>query len=176
MIHYQVRCIRGHEFDGWFKDSQAFDRQAKRGLIECPVCGGVEVTRALMAPSVPRGRKAPPAASEGQVAEGQVAEGQAPEGQVTGRKPGPAPEGAPIAVSGKAMPDQLRALLQKMRAEVEKTCDYVGPGFAEEARRIHRGESAKRGIYGEASPEQAESLSDEGIAVARIPWVDRADG
>jgi hypothetical protein len=63
-----------------------------------------------------------------------------------------------------------------MRAEVEKNCEYVGPGFTEEARRIHRGESARRGIYGEATPEQAESLSDEGISVARIPWVDRADG
>jgi len=167
MIHYQVRCSRSHEFDGWFKDSQAFDRQARRGLIECPVCGGVEVTRALMAPSLPRGHGAPAAPT--------VAEEQGT-GQAAGRKPSPAPEGAPIAVAGKQMPDQLRALLQKMRAEVEKTCEYVGPGFAEEARRIHHGESAPRGIYGEASPEQAESLSDEGIAVARIPWVDRADG
>ncbi len=172
MIHYQVRCSDSHEFDGWFKDSQAFDRQAKRGLIECPVCGGVEVTRALMAPALPRAHAAPrpatPAAEEQRT------------GQGTGHKPdqtiGQTPHGAPIAVAGKAMPDQLRALLQKMRSEVEKNCEYVGPGFAEEARRIHRGESTPRGIYGEASPEQAETLSDEGIAVARIPWVDRADG
>ncbi|HUC18201.1 MAG TPA: DUF1178 family protein [Acetobacteraceae bacterium] len=168
MIHYRVRCSQGHEFEGWFKDSQAFDRQAKRGLIECPVCGGVEVTRALMAPALPRGRlagrEAPPAPAQ--------APSQAPPSQV----PGPSAGGPPMAVSGKGMPDQMRALLQRMRAEVEKNCEYVGPGFAEEARRIHRGESDRRGIYGEATPEQAESLSDEGIPVARIPWVDRADG
>lgn len=157
MIHYQVRCSRGHEFDGWFKDSHAFDRQAKRGLIECPVCADTEITRALMAPSLPRPTIAPPAAPQ------------------PAERTEPAPT-APMAVAGKAMPDQLRALLQKMRAEVEKNCDYVGPAFADEARRMHRGESARRGIYGEATPDEAETLSDEGIEVARIPWVDRAEG
>ncbi|HWA81437.1 MAG TPA: DUF1178 family protein [Acetobacteraceae bacterium] len=159
MIHYRVRCSQGHEFDGWFKDSHAFDRQAKRGLIECPVCGNVEIARALMAPALPRGREAPPTPA-----------------QMPGQAPGPSAGGPPMAISGKGMPDQIRALLQKMRAEIEKTCEYVGPGFADEARRIHRGESERRGIYGEATPEQAESLSDEGIPIARIPWVDRADG
>ncbi len=67
-------------------------------------------------------------------------------------------------------------MLQRMRAEVEKRCDYVGPGFAEEARRIHNGESEARGIYGEATPEEAERLADDGIEVASIPWVPRADG
>ena len=74
------------------------------------------------------------------------------------------------------MPDQMRAALQRIRAEIERTSDYVGPEFAEEARRIHRGESERRSIYGESSPEQAEALADEGIEVARIPWVPRADG
>ncbi len=63
-----------------------------------------------------------------------------------------------------------------MRAEVEKRCDYVGDTFATEARRIHNGESDARGIYGEATPEEAERLADDGIEVARIPWVPRADG
>ncbi len=67
-------------------------------------------------------------------------------------------------------------MLQKMRAEVEKRCDYVGNEFAAEARRIHAGESEKRGIYGEASPEDAERLADDGIEVSQIPWVPRADG
>jgi hypothetical protein len=70
----------------------------------------------------------------------------------------------------------MRAMLQRMRSEVEKNCDYVGPQFAEEARKMHRGESDKRSIYGETSPEQAEALADEGIEFARVPWVPRADG
>ncbi len=163
MIHYRVRCSHDHEFDGWYKDSAAFDRLAKRGLVECPTCGDTKVGRALMAPAVasrealpvplPLPAATPPAAT-----------------------PAPKPPAAPMAMTGGAIPDQMRAMLQRMRAEVEKHCDYVGPEFADEARRIHRGESEQRGIYGETTPEQAEALTDEGIEFSRIPWVPRADG
>ena len=92
--------------------------------------------------------------------------------------PVPAPvqaEGQKVSVSGDHLPDQVRAALQKLRAEVEKNADYVGQDFADEARRIHNGESERRAIYGEATPEQAEALADDGIPVAQIPWVSRAD-
>jgi hypothetical protein len=152
MIHYDLRCSQDHAFDGWFKDSAAFDSLAKRGLVDCPHCGDSKIERALMRPAVAKRESLPvpmPAA-----------------------KP-PAPPAA--AVAGMPMPAQMRAMLQRMRAEVEKNCDYVGPNFAEEARKIHRGESEKRGIYGETSPDQAESLADEGIEFSRIPWVPPAD-
>lgn len=74
------------------------------------------------------------------------------------------------------MPAEMRAALQRIRAEVERNCDHVGPRFAEEARAIHRGEAPVRGIYGETTPDQAEALADEGITVARVPWLPRADG
>ncbi len=66
MIHYQLRCGAAHEFDAWFRDSAAFDDQARRGLLECPHCGERQVARALMAPAVPsrRRRIAAPAAAE----------------------------------------------------------------------------------------------------------------
>jgi hypothetical protein len=67
-------------------------------------------------------------------------------------------------------------VLQRIRAEVEKNCEYVGDSFADEARRIHKGESDARAIYGETTPEQAEALADDGIEVARIPWLPRAEG
>jgi cytochrome P450 len=67
-------------------------------------------------------------------------------------------------------------VVARMRAEVEKNCDYVGEDFAEEARRIHHGESEMRGIYGEATEAETEALRDEGIEVGRIPWLPRADG
>ena len=172
MIHYNVRCSHAHEFDGWFKDSAAFDRLSKRALVECPTCGDTKVERALMAPAVatrealpvPLPAPTPPASQTPRLVPGQ------PQGPPQGQPSGP------MAMTGGAIPDQMRAMLQRMRAEVEKHCDYVGPQFAEEARKIHRGESTKRGIYGEASPDQAEALADEGIEVARIPWVPRADG
>jgi len=154
MIHYQLRCAHEHEFDGWFKDSAAFDKQARHGLIACPTCGDAKVARAMMAPAVatraaPPPRPAPPVPAKVEAKTGAVA--------------GP-------------MPDHVRAMLQRVRAEVEKNCDHVGDRFAEEALRIHRGEAKPRGIYGDATPEQAESLAEEGVEISRIPWVPRAEG
>jgi hypothetical protein len=160
MIHYQLRCEADHEFDGWFRDSAAFDKQAAAGLLECPQCGTSKVSRALMTPAVPKKQPAPQPVAPAE----------------TAAAPASAPAG-PMAVSGPPpVPAQVRAALQRLRAEVERNCDYVGADFAEEARKIHRGESDKRGIYGEATSEQAEALGEEGIKIARIPWVPRADG
>jgi len=156
MIHYDLRCSQDHGFDGWFKDSAAFDKLVKRGLVECPHCGDLKVERALMTPAVAR-REALPAPPP------------AP-------PPAALPPAPPDPVASGRLPDDLRAMLQRMRAEVEKHCDYVGPQFADEARRMHRGESDKRGIYGETTPTEAEALADEGIEIASIPWVPRADG
>jgi len=153
MIHYDLHCSAEHAFDGWFKDSAAFDRLAKRGMLECPHCGDTKVERALMRPAVPK------------------------KGGTTLPVPvaAPQPPTPPEPVAAGPMPAHLRVMLQRMRAEVEKHCDYVGPRFAEEARKMHRGESDKRGIYGETSPEQAEALAEEGIEISRIPWVPPAD-
>ena len=137
-------------------------------MLACPVCGGTKVTRALMAPALGRKRERP-AQVEAPVPVAAAAPAASP---VT--TPALAPAAQPMA--GGALPDALRAILQRMRAEVEKRCEYVGDGFAEEARRIHNGQSDARGIYGEATAEEAERLADDGIEVARIPWVPRADG
>ncbi len=120
MIHYQLQCRHGHGFDGWFRDSAAFEAQVARGLLECPECGNTEISRALMAPAVAKSK--PPAV------------------------PAPAPTQAeapfaPVTVTGKKLPDKVRAMLQHLRAEIERNCEYVGPDFAAEARRIHRGDS-----------------------------------
>jgi hypothetical protein len=156
MIHYTLVCADDHSFDGWFKDSAAFDLQAGRGLVTCPECGGSSVSRALMAPSISR------KGSTRQRGDVEILP--------------PAPPSPPAETAATGLPDQVRAVLQRIRAEVERTSDYVGPAFADEARRIHRGETDKRNIYGESTPEQAEALADEGIEIARIPWVPRADG
>jgi hypothetical protein len=172
MIHYQLRCSDDHAFDGWFRDSAAFDEQAKRGLLECPSCGDVKVRRALMAPAVPRkGRSA--AKTREITSAPQSAEPSAP----APASLAPAMvEPSPANLAAMRLPDEVRAVLQRMRAEVEKHCEYVGDSFADEARRIHNGETEARAIYGETSPEQAEALAEDGIEVARIPWLPRADG
>jgi hypothetical protein len=154
MIHYQLRCDQSHAFDGWFNDSASFEKQARRGLIECPECGGTDIERALMAPALTKRGSVPVA--------------------ITTTEP-PTPATSPEKAVAR-MPAKMLAALQRMRAEVEKNCDYVGPDFADQARAMHRGETEAKPIYGEATDEQAESMTEEGISVGRIPWVPRADG
>ena len=74
-----------------------------------------------------------------------------------------------------AMSTKLRKELGELRAKVEANCDYVGEKFAEEARKIHYGETDPRSIYGETSKEEAHALADEGVEFARIPWLPRHD-
>ena len=133
MIHYQLICDADHAFDGWFRDSATFDKQAKAALVSCPECGSAKVHRALMAPSI--GRKTAAPATE----------------TVAAAAPAVQAPAAPIA--GAVLPDQVRAMLQRLRAEVEKNCEHVGDRFAEEARAIHNGETEARPIYGETTPE-----------------------
>ena len=161
MILYRLRCSKGHEFESWFKDSKTYERQEKKSLIGCAVCGDSKVARAVMSPRIGKAGKA--------MVEAEPPTAPAP-------APAPTPQQQQMAALAKHMPKEMRETLLKLREQVEKNCEHVGPKFAEEARKIHYGESDKRGIYGEASPEQAEALADEGIEVARIPWVPRADG
>ncbi len=175
MIHYDLRCGDGHMFDGWFRSSAAFDQQAASGLLDCPVCASTSVTRALMAPRLNRGAAAPASECEAAPSGAPAAQEPGTAVAVSGPQAMPAPQA--ITVGGTpAMPDQVRAILQRVRAEIEQKCDYVGTKFADEARAMHRGEQPRRSIYGETSPDQADALAEEGIDVARIPWVPRADG
>jgi len=153
MILYKLSCGKHHEFESWFRDSKAFERQAARGQISCPSCGDSKIERALMAPRISKGGAKTPAAANAPVAT------------------------PPVAMHAMVpdMPAEMRAAFQQMRKKVEENCDYVGGEFAEEARKIHYGESKPRAIYGEASDSEAESLHEEGIEFNRIPWLPRTN-
>ncbi|WP_132255264.1 DUF1178 family protein [Methylobacterium segetis] len=148
MIRYALVCEAGHTFESWFPSSDSFDDQSARGLVSCPLCGSAKIGKGLMAPSVARtdrGERAPAPAT--------VAEA-------------PAPVPLPMI----AEPERkLRALLRAVREHVTQTAEHVGPRFPEEARKIHYGEVEERPIYGEASPEEARALIEEGIDVAPLP-------
>lgn len=136
MIVYRLQCRKGHDFEGWFADSTAYDTQAAAGQVACPVCDSREVTKAPMAPAV----------------------------SAATRKSAPAPS-----------PAELRQALRTLRRHIEATHENVGARFAEEARRIHHGEAAERGIYGDATPQEVRALADDGIEVAPVPWVPLED-
>ncbi|MDZ4736109.1 MAG: DUF1178 family protein [Rhodospirillaceae bacterium] len=150
MILFDLRCAKGHQFEAWFRDGATYDRQADAGELACPICGGHKIEKAPMAPRIGKGRSTAMVPSEAPPA------------------PTPTPDAATMAVMGA----HLKAL-RALRRKVEESCDYVGPEFAEEARKIHYGETDARGIYGETTSDEAAALEDEGIEVARIPWVPR---
>ncbi len=150
MILYQLRCGKDHEFDAWFKDGATCDRQLSRKTVECPVCGSKKVAKALMAPRIGAPEK--------------------PQAAVPAN-PEPAPQQQGMSVMASAM----RQHLQEIRSKIEENCDYVGDKFADEARKIHYGETDARGIYGEATDNQHQELVEEGIEVARVPWLPRSD-
>jgi len=166
MIHYALRCGSGHEFDGWFKSSAAFEAQSVQALVECPVCAARDVTRALMAPRLSRGLSDPPAAVAAVPVSQEIGVPEQTQSEQTQEVIAP-----PVR-----MPDAMRVMLQRLRSEVERNCDNVGSEFAAEARRIHAGESEARAIYGHTTETEAESLIEDGIPYQSIPWVPRADG
>jgi hypothetical protein len=157
MIRYRLKCDRRHEFEAWFASSAAFERQARRGEISCPRCGTAKVHKTLMAPSIIKGVKRTRA---GKVA--QKAQDKAPAEQ-------PAAPPAQAETHRLAAHGELAKAMRKMRAEVMAKSEYVGPRFPEEARKIHYEEAPARGIYGEATREEAKALSEEGIEFFPLP-------
>lgn len=153
MIVFDLKCRKDHVFEAWFPDSASFAEQAAAGKVACPVCGSRKVSKALMAPNVVKTKGRVPAAPRSR-----------------GGAEGPSAAGT-VAVAENAKAVELRRMLRELRQHVEQNCDYVGEGFAEEARKIHYGETDPRGIYGETSDAEAEALEDEGIALARVPWL-----
>ena len=165
MIRYALNCDRGHAFESWFANSAAYDKQAKRGLVSCPVCGSVQVEKAIMAPSL--------AANLGR---GGAADPRPPPSPANPTPPPPLqpapmppiPPKTPVAMMPSAE-RELRHKLKELRDHITKNAHYVGPRFPEEARKIHYGETEHRSIYGEASPDEAEQLHEEGIEFHPLP-------
>jgi hypothetical protein len=161
MIRYTLVCNKRHEFESWFTNSAAYDKQARRGLVTCPLCGSAKVEKALMAPRLaradtPSNQKAapahppppPPHAGEGEAA--------------------PAPAQTPVAMIS-PQEREFRRKLRELRDHLVKNAENVGPRFPEEARKIHYGEAEHRSIYGVASPKDAKALHEEGIEFSPLP-------
>ena len=143
MIKYALICEQQHEFESWFAGSDAYDKQAKRGLLTCPVCNSSKVEKAIMAPRLSGTRKGKERATE-------------------------TPAATSVAMLT-PQEQQLRAKLKELREHITKNADYVGQKFPEEARKMHYGDIEHRSIYGEASLEAAKELSEEGIELHPLP-------
>lgn len=145
MIVFDLECTPGgHRFEGWFASSEAFAQQFERGLVRCPHCDCTNVSKALMTPNL--GRKGNQAATM---------------------------QSVPKPVSSAPLAPQVQELMGKlarMQAEALKGSRWVGAGFAEESRAIHYGEREAEVIHGQATPDEARQLLDEGIALTPLPF------
>ncbi|MGY3439210.1 MULTISPECIES: DUF1178 family protein [unclassified Marinovum] len=148
MIHYALKCTDNHKFESWFQSAAAFDKLKGAGMVACAICGSSAVDRDVMAPRVSQGSEAP-----------------GPQA-----KPQDRPQNGPHKgqLSGPASPAEQA--LAEIKKHIEKNSDYVGRDFAREARAIHLGEAPERAIYGEARPEEARKLAEEGVPIAPLPF------
>jgi hypothetical protein len=138
-----LRCAREHPFEGWFASEEDYLSQRERGLVECPLCGDKDITRL---PSAPR-----------------LNVSGAREAQPTAADSASSPQG------GKQVGMTVQAAWLRAVQHVLSHTDDVGDRFAEEARRIHYGETDERAIRGQATPDEAQALRDEGIEVMALP-------
>jgi hypothetical protein len=148
MIRYTLSCDKGHTFESWFASAAACDGLIEAGRVACLECGSTVVEKALMTPSVNHGTAAPAAEPK-------------PAADTPNKKPGP--------LSAPQTP--LEQALAALRKEIEAKSDYVGLNFAAEARAIHAGEAPERSIFGEARPDEARALIEDGVPVAPLPFL-----
>ena len=139
MIVYDLCCDAGHRFEGWFGSSDDYAGQRERGLVACPQCGSGAVEKAPMAPAVPR-------------------------------KGNRQAEPQRVFAGGKMPPEAAEMLtkLAKIQAEALKSSTWVGDDFPDRTRAIHYGEREAETIHGQASPEEAHALLEEGIVIAPL--------
>ena len=156
MIRYNLVCAKGHEFESWFAGSAAYDKQAKRGLVTCPMCGSAKVEKALMAPRLAR-------TDTSSAREAEAIQPLPPQ-----NAPAVAQPPTPVAMIS-PQEQEFRQKLRELRDHLVQNAENVGPRFPEEARKMHYGEAEHRSIYGIASPEDAKELHEEGIEFSPLP-------
>jgi len=139
VIKYSLICEKEHVFEGWFGSSDDYEKQRKRGLVECPTCGSNKISKSLMAPGVSGTKKS--------------TDSSLPVTQA----------------SNPQLPAEMVEQLREIKKHVEANSENVGDRFPEEARKIHYGETEARGIYGKASIKEAANLVEEGVNVLPIP-------
>jgi hypothetical protein len=151
-----LRCANGHGFEGWFGSDEDYMGQNGRGLIECPLCADKVISRL---PSAPRlnlsgARSEPQQRREPEAAKADSSEPAA---------------GATSSAGGPVLPAELQAAWMNTVRQMMARTEDVGPRFAEEARRIHYGETPERGIRGKATEAERAALQDEGIETFSLP-------
>lgn len=186
MIVFDLQCHEnGHVFEGWFGSSKDFDEQCEKGLLACPLCGDLNVSKAVMAPNIGRKGNQQCESAQRDVAPGNAAQSENHAKTAAASKnndrPGKTlanqPENKPEQTAADApaqspAPSEIKALLSalaKAQAKALSQSKWVGRDFADQARAMHYGETDKEQIHGEASPAEASQLVEEGVDLMPLP-------
>ncbi len=153
-------CAHDHAFEGWFGSEDDFQSQLGRGLVQCPLCGSSQIRKGLSAPRLNFGAQAPARAAGTDVPSGS-------EKGVAYPAPHAAPSdpGSAVVPAGPLPDPRLQAAWLQLARHIVAHTEDVGSRFAQEARRIHYGESEERAIRGQATPQETAELLEEGVAV-----------
>ena len=171
-----LRCTHQHSFEGWFASEDDFQSQLSRGLVSCPICTDKGITKMLSAPRLnlssargePERSQTLPAQT---ISENPVPRSSSPDGLAATSALTPAP--TEVANMSAA---QLQAAWMQMVKHVVANTEDVGSDFSEEARKMHYGEAEHRNIRGQATPEETQSLLEEGIQVMPLPLPESLKG
>lgn len=169
-----LQCSQEHQFEGWFGSEEDFQSQLAKGMLECPMCGAHNIVKRLSAPRLnllaSRASRAQGLSTEKVISE--IDSNASPAAKSTELEVLPPSALAPkpnMAFSKNQIPQELQAQMQaawlNMVQHVIANTEDVGSQFAEEARKIHYGESEERNIRGQVSQDESLALLEEGIPV-----------
>jgi hypothetical protein len=156
MIVFNLSCSQHHHFDGWFRSSEDYERQASTEMIQCPICGDHEIAKLLSAPRI----------NVGAIDSSVVG---AESGSVTRDSARKVAPGQHAVVGAATIPALQAHMLQQFKEFVLVNTENVGTDFAETARKMHYGEEQQRNIRGRISPEESQALREEGIETVGLP-------
>lgn len=156
MIRYTLCCDQGHDFESWFRDSEAFEAQKKRKLVTCPICHSAKVEKTIMAPQVARKDR------------GGLNGPLLPVDLPVSESPAPASAPAPALLLGEKE-RELRTMIGEVREKILAVTDDVGDRFAREARAMAEGDTDERPIRGTATAQEWRDLVEDGIGVLPLP-------
>lgn len=150
-----LQCGLGHKFEGWFGSEESFQDQLERQLVVCPFCSDTQITKLFTVPQLQRKTNQKSSLSSTVVSNQELSLQNTNDA---------------MASASRLMPAQMKQLQAKIIEHVLENTEDVGDEFVEEARKIHYGETAERGIRGQATVEDAQELQNEGIEIVALPF------
>ena len=151
MIKYKLKCRSKicsdeKEFEGWFKNIDAYESQKQQRLINCPICGSDKVEKLLTTPSLKTNKN-----------------------KMSDDKDKKYKNNESLSVNVNS--DNISTLLRTLKKEVQKKSTFVGNEFVSQVRSMKKGKIKEKAIHGHGTNKEIKELRDEGIEVINIPWI-----